>query len=319
MAISSGTSAASRRARKPQSFGGAPVNSTTPAGQQLEQPQQTPQQPRTASLATTPTQLNVGNQPQGASQFIAPKMAPAPAASDVWHNPYQTNYAAVPVAPPPTPNPYLTGEDIGNRIAEYADWDKYLGNIDLQASNMAVDTTTKVADIERAVAANLEGANWNMAARGLGASSIKDSQKADISAQGANQKGGMIGQLANTENFAAGERAKFGTQIQPGIEAKYASIGGQHKADADYAAAIAAAQNQPAPPANSTAAVGAVHSGVTPTVTGSTSQPTTGGGVFYQDTGPRAGLRYIVYNGARRYESRPGAGDWGTGGVIVAA
>jgi hypothetical protein len=289
----------------------------------LQQPQQAPQQPRAASLATTPTQLTVGNQPQGASQFIAPRQAAAVNASDVWHNPYHTNYAAVPVAPPPAPNPYLTGEDIGNRIAEYADWDKYLGNIDLQASNMAVDTTTKVADIERAVAQNLENANWNMAARGLGASSIKDVQKTDIAAQGANQKGGMIGQLTNTENFAAGERAKFGTQIQPGLEAKYASIGAQHKADADYAAAIAAAQNQPGPPENSTAAVGAVSSApagasAAPQVTSVQNQPTTGGGVFYQDSGPRAGLRYIVFNGARRYESRAGAGDWGKGGVIVA-
>lgn len=39
-------------------------------------------------------------------------------------------------------------------------------------------------------------------------------------------------------------------------------------------------------------------------------------GVFLQDSGTRAGLRYIVQSGSRRYESKAGAGNWGKGGVI---
>jgi len=54
------------------------------------------------------------------------------------------------------------------------------------------------------------------------------------------------------------------------------------------------------------------------TATRTTQQAQLKAGVFLQDTGSRAGLRYIVQGGQRRYESKAGKGDWGKGGSATA-
>ena len=296
------TTAAQRKARTVQSF--APTQNV---------PDQAAQQPQAQSVPAAQLAAVGGQSPRAAAAAGAPiKTLGTPGAANVWSNPYPTSFAAVPIAPPPTPSPYLTGVDVANRISEYADWDKYLGNIDLQAATMSNDTTTKVADIERSLAQNLDQTDWNMAARGLQASSIKDQSKAQQTGNAATQKGSAIQALTNQENFAAGEHNKFNTTVAPSIEAKYRDIGAGHKADADAAAAAATAPPPAAAPA-AAASTPIVRSSA-PTITGSVAQPTTGGGVFVQDTGTRAGMRYIVKNGQRMYESRPGAGDWGAGG-----
>jgi hypothetical protein len=275
------------------------------------------------SLPNNPTVPTTGPRPNGAmptpqapAEPVAAVQAPVNANSaSIWNNPYATGYAAVPVATPPA-NPDLTPIDVANQISEYTDWDKYLNGIGLQAANMSSDTTLKVGDIARALAQNLDSTDWNMAARGLGVSSIKDSAKTNLNSQAAAQQGNAVGNLTNFENYAAGERSNFDTNVKPGIDAKYVEIGRGN------AAAAAAAAPPPAPPAGggggaaSAAAPATMQTGegIVDPFRGGTSGGTQ---VFIQDHGQRAGMRYIYKNGARRYESRPGAADWGGGGVVA--
>lgn len=284
------TGAARRRSAAPQQAGAAP---TVPGAASAGQGTQAPNSP----AAAVPVQAKFG----------------VPSAASTWTNPYPTSYAAVPIASPPA-NPNLTSMDVSNQIAEYSDWDKYLSGIGLQAANMSAEATTKVQDIEQAMAQSLENNNWDTASRGIAQSGIRDSDQTKINADAAVAKGGVTTGLSNFQNYAAGEQAKWGTQIKPGIDAKYTFIGGENA----RAASEANAASQPvAPPAAPPAAPGPA--------SGHDSGPTKGNqvpvggansGVQMQTAGERAGQRFIMKDGVRFYESKPGAGDWGNGGKI---
>jgi hypothetical protein len=346
MAASSNTTNAAAARRRVKSAATVPTvqDATAQGGNTNPKMAPTIKSATLQSLPNTPTVPTIGPRPGGgpaptpqapAEPVAAIQRGKSADSASIWNNPYPMTYAAVPVAAPPV-NPDLTPIDVANQIAEYSDWDKYLNGIGLQAANMSADTTLKVGDIARALAQNLDSTDWNMAARGLQASSIKDTQKTNQNAQAAAQEGNAISGLTNFENYSAGEANNFNTNVRPGIDAKYGEIGRQNAA---AAAAAAAAATPPAPPAGggggapaqAVAAPAMMQTGAglkdpfapkagsANTASGSSTGSSSTGHVYVQTSGSRAGMRYIYKNGARRYESRPGAADWGAGGVVEIA
>lgn len=298
--------AASRRARRAV----APTGQPTPAGAI------TPTQP------SAPTQNTTGPTPTAAPQPIAAQLG-TPSAAQTWVNPYATSYSYVPVASPPA-NPDLTPQDVAAQIAEYSSWDQYLSNIGLTAAQMSASTATKVQDIEQAMAQGLENNNWDTASRGISGSSISANNATQISSDAATQQGAATTALGNYENYAAGENAKFYGQggVKQSIDAKYIGIGGQNKA-------AAAAANPPVSPVPATpqtspsdfqpngAPVKGVDRTPAPAPQKGVVRPLTPPGVFMQTQGTRAGLRYIIKDGTRFYESKAGSSDWGKGGKVA--
>lgn len=299
-------------------------------------------QAQAAPLATDAPQQKTqaaASETTGVPAQVQTGQAALPSAQ-VWTNPYPTQYTAVPIASPPA-NPDLTPQDVAAQISEYSDWDKYLSSLGLTAANMSASTTTKVADIERALAERLDQNNWDTAGRGLAQSSIRDVNAANSATDAASAKGGAISSLVNQENFGAGEANKWGGVggAKQAIDAKYGDIAAGHRAERAAAAAAAAPPpTPPAPPAPpapnpfnpAPGTVGPMQGtqyGTQPNGTYVTDPSTQGMGsgqsnsggkanVYMQDTGLRKGLRYIITDGHRKYESKPGAGDWGKGGII---
>lgn len=280
--------------------------------QQAAAPEGTGAAPTASAAATAPTT------PVQAAAPVQQTLG-VPASASVWTNPYPTTFTPAPIASPPA-NPNLTPMDISNQITEYSDWDRYLTGLGVNAANLSAQASIKVADIERNQAQGLDNNNWDTAARGLAQSSIRDNNATAINTDAASAKGSEIAGVTNANTMLAGEQAKWGTTAKPGIDAKYVFIGGENarKISENTPPAGPAAPAAPGP-------AGPAPVGSSPS-TGHDSGPTkgqnvppigsTGNGVFMQDTGPRAGLRYIISNNTRRYESRPGAGDWGKGGNI---
>jgi hypothetical protein len=240
----------------------------------------------------------------------------------VWQNPYPTTYVPVPIASPPA-NPDLTPQDVAAQTAEYADWDKYITGIGLTAANLAASTSSRIRDIQQGVAQSLDSNNWDTAARGLAQSSIRQNNAAQTASSAANQQSDAEQQLGNYESQFATELANWSKPggLKETIDNKYLGV-----AAANRAARVpppAPVVDTPAPPPAPAPAPPAAPAPAPAPAQYSITQvsPETPGhpGVYIQDHGPRAGLRYIIKNGGQKwYESKAGAGDWGKGGKIGA-
>jgi hypothetical protein len=282
------------------------------------------------------TSVNAANPNPVTAAASATPLLPSAA---VWQNPYPTTYVPVPIASPPA-NPDLTPQDIAGQVAEYADWDKYISGIGLTAANLSAATTARVRDIQDSLSRSLEANNWDTAARGLAQSSIRQANAAQAASSAATQQGDAAMQLGNQEGFFAGEQNKWAAPggLKETIDNKYLGIAGANRAARVPPPTPPATPDQPAtspasnpynPPPGT---VGLMQGGGTPPPQYGTqpngtyiTDPSTqmehsnSGGqanVYLQDSGPRKGLRYIVVNGYRRYESNNGAGDWGKGGIV---
>jgi len=130
--------------------------------------------------------------------------------------------AVTPIAAPPVVrDPFLTPTDLANQALEMADVEGYLKNVDLNIGNARIDAQQRLSAVDTAENRNLEAADWNTAARGLGASSIRDQQKANLSADAAQSRSGTKQSLKLGEDYAAGEHQRADTVIKPAINSKY--------------------------------------------------------------------------------------------------
>lgn len=288
------------------------------------------------SSAVTPTNATA---PATSSGPQTPVVAPQPAtqtagtpvlpSADVWKNPYSSSFSAIPLASPPS-NPDLTPQDLTSQMQEYSDWDRYLNSIGLTAANLAATTATQVGGIERNQAQGLENNNWDTAARGLAASSIRDTNATDINTSAAAAKGGLITQLDNAQRHYGNEKNRWEGVggMKEGIDAKYLGVAATNRANRAAAATPAPAATAPAQPTPAAAPLPTIP-GMTPAQVAQAVQqlgsPTVmsdmpgaqkNGGIYMQGVGVRSGLRYQLKDGVRFYESKAGAGDWGKGGKI---
>lgn len=134
--------------------------------------------------------------------------------------------AITPVAPPP--DPFLTTTDLANQALEYGDWGKYLSGIDLQLQNLETESGLKLGEVDRSEGDNLNAADWNAAARGLQASSIKDTNKAQISSQAEAVRGATKQNLGNLKAYHAGEHGRYEGDIRPKLDAKWAGVAAEN-------------------------------------------------------------------------------------------
>lgn len=152
----------------------------------------------------------------GASAALA---TPRPSASPTLTLPNGTP-TVTPIAPP-TINPFLAPTDEANEQTENGQWDDYISNLLQQQQTNDSDVTLKTGDIDRSLSQGLESNDWNSAARGLGNSSIKDQNKAQMVTQAAATKGNEIDKQTTFHNYVAGQKKQVDTVYKPGISAKY--------------------------------------------------------------------------------------------------
>lgn len=145
--------------------------------------------------------------------------------------------AVTPIAAPPVvTDPFLTPTDLANQALELASVDQYLSGVDANVTNARADAAQKTAAIDTAEGRNLESADWNTAARGLGQSSIRDTTKAQLSADASSARGATKTNLGNAENYAAGEHQRADTVIRPAIGSKYNEFAKRNAQDTTDAA-----------------------------------------------------------------------------------
>jgi len=140
--------------------------------------------------------------------------------------------AVTPIAAPPVvTDPFLTPTDLANQALELADVSRYLDSVDFQAQNARIDAQQKTAAIDTAEGRNLESADWNTAARGLAQSSIRDTTKANLSADAAQSRSGTQAALKASNDYAAGEHARADTVVNPAINQKYNELAKRNAQD----------------------------------------------------------------------------------------
>lgn len=209
--------------------------------------------------------------------------------------------AVTPVAPPP--DPFLTTSDIANQALEYGDWGKYLSGVDLQLANLQTETTQKLGDVDRSEGENLNAADWNAAARGLQASSIKDSNKANISTQAESVRGATKQNLGNLKAYSAGEHGRWEGDIRPKLDAKWAGVAAENArlaAAGGYQGDTTTPEGQDTAPGTTPGTLGyatSAEGSVTgqQATTGVTYRPTVKNGKFYHVYAPGTASERWVY------------------------
>ena len=124
-------------------------------------------------------------------------------------------------APPVITDPFLTPTDMASQALELADVNSYLGQVDDKLKNAEIDYQQAQQQNDTAEARNLEASDWNAAARGLAASSIKDQQKAQVGADAAAVRSTNEARIGQARNYAAGEHQRADTVVNPAINTKY--------------------------------------------------------------------------------------------------
>lgn len=147
---------------------------------------------------------------------------PAAAASSPNYATPAAMGAVTPIAAPPVvQDPFLTPTDLANQALELSDVQGYLNNVDLNVGNARVDAQQRLAATDTAEQRNLDSADWNTAARGLAQSSVRDTTKANLSADAAQSRSGTNQSLGLANDYAAGEHQRVDTVVRPAITSKY--------------------------------------------------------------------------------------------------